>query len=153
MTPAIKLLKNNQVSFELLSYQHSADASSFGLEAAHKLNLDSTQVFKTLVLENQDGQLLVAITPVAQQVNLKQLAALCGAKKVAMADAKKVQASTGYVLGGVSPFGQKKRLATFLHCSATQFACIYVSAGKRGLDIAIDPHDLVKLTAAKLGEF
>ncbi|MBB1371182.1 MULTISPECIES: Cys-tRNA(Pro) deacylase [unclassified Pseudoalteromonas] len=153
MTPAIELLKKQKIGFELLSYEHDPNTTNFGLEAAQKLNLNRDQVFKTIVLENQDGQLIVAITPVSQQVNLKLLASLCGAKKVAMAAAKKVQASTGYVLGGVSPLGQKKRLATFLHSSAAQFACIYVSAGKRGLDIAINPHELAKLTAAVLGEF
>jgi Cys-tRNA(Pro)/Cys-tRNA(Cys) deacylase len=153
MTPAIDLLKKHQVSFELLSYEHCSNTTQYGLEAVEKLHLDSAKVFKTLVLETQDGQLLVAITPVSQQVNLKQLASSCGAKKVTMAAAKKVQASTGYVLGGVSPLGQKKRLPTFLHKSASQFQCIYVSAGKRGVEIAIHPDDLLKLTAAQLAQF
>ena len=110
MTPAIELLKKQKIPFEVLSYEHDAGNSQYGLEAVEKLNLDNAQVYKTLVLETHERQLIVAVTPVSQQVNLKQLAKLCGAKKVAMAAPQKVQASTGYILGGVSPLGQKKTL-------------------------------------------
>ncbi|MGO3423471.1 MAG: Cys-tRNA(Pro) deacylase [Pseudoalteromonas distincta] len=152
MTPAIELLKKQKISFEVLSYEHDAGNSQYGLEAVEKLNLDSAQVYKTLVLETHERQLIVAVTPVSQQVNLKQLAKLCGAKKVAMAAPQKVQASTGYILGGVSPLGQKKRLATFIHSSASLFDTIYVSAGKRGLEIALSPTNLAALTDAKFGD-
>ncbi|MBA6410603.1 MAG: Cys-tRNA(Pro) deacylase [Pseudoalteromonas distincta] len=152
MTPAIELLKKQKIPFEVLSYEHDAGNSQYGLEAVEKLNLDSAQVYKTLVLETHERQLIVAVTPVSQQVNLKQLAKLCGAKKVAMAAPQKVQASTGYILGGVSPLGQKKRLATFIHSSASLFDTIYVSAGKRGLEIALSPTDLAVLTNAKFGD-
>tara|TARA_R110002012_G_scaffold10588_3_gene48186 strand:+ start:6836 stop:7297 length:462 start_codon:yes stop_codon:yes gene_type:complete len=152
MTPAIELLKKQKIPFEVLSYEHDAGNSQYGLEAVEKLNLDSAQVYKTLVFETHERQLIVAVTPVSQQVNLKQLAKLCGAKKVAMAAPQKVQASTGYILGGVSPLGQKKRLATFIHSSASLFDTIYVSAGKRGLEIALSPTNLAALTSAKFGD-
>lgn len=152
MTPAIELLKKQKIPFEVLSYEHDAGNSQYGLEAVEKLNLDSAQVYKTLVLETHERQLIVAVTPVSQQVNLKQLAKLCGAKKVAMAAPQKVQASTGYILGGVSPLGQKKRLATLIHSSASLFDTIYVSAGKRGLEIALSPTNLAALTNAKFGD-
>ncbi|KAA1153755.1 Cys-tRNA(Pro) deacylase [Pseudoalteromonas sp. FUC4] len=152
MTPAIELLKKQKIPFEVLSYEHDAGNSQYGLEAVEKLNLDSAHVYKTLVLETHEGQLIVAVTPVSQQVNLKQLAKLCGTKKVAMAAPQKVQASTGYILGGVSPLGQKKRLATFIHRSASLFDTIYVSAGKRGLEIELSPTDLAVLTNAKFGD-
>lgn len=152
MTPAIELLKKQKIPFEVLSYEHDTGNSQYGLEAVEKLNLDSAQVYKTLVLETHERQLIVAVTPVSQQVNLKQLAKLCGAKKVAMAAPQKVQASTGYILGGVSPLGQKKRLATFIHSSASLFDTIYVSAGKRGLEIALSPTNLAALTSAKFGD-
>ena len=153
MTPATQLLKKHRVSFEVLSYEHDANAQSFGLEAVEKLALPAEQVFKTLVLETNAQQLIVAITPVTQQVNLKLLAKACGAKKVQMAAAQKVENSTGYILGGVSPLGQKKRLATYLHNSAQQFDTIYVSAGKRGLEIALAPSILLNLTSGHYADF
>ncbi|MBE0457260.1 MAG: Cys-tRNA(Pro) deacylase [Pseudoalteromonas sp.] len=153
MTPATQLLKKHQASFELLSYEHDANAKSFGLEAVEKLDLPAEQVFKTLVLETNAQQLIVAVIPVTRQVNMKLLAKACGAKKVQMAAAQKVENSTGYILGGVSPLGQKKRLTTYLHKSAAEFTTIYVSAGKRGLEISLRPTDLVSLCNAKLAEF
>ncbi|MBH0056788.1 Cys-tRNA(Pro) deacylase [Pseudoalteromonas sp. SWXJZ94C] len=153
MTPAIELLKKQKIPFDVLSYEHDTSNSHYGLEAVEKLNLNSEQVYKTLVLETHEGQLIVAITPVSQHVNLKQLAKCCGTKKVAMAAAQKVQTSTGYILGGVSPLGQKKRLPTFIHSSVSQFENIYVSAGKRGLEVALKPADLALLTNAKFGDF
>lgn len=153
MTPAIELLKKQNVPHDVLSYQHDANTTRYGQEAVEKLNLNSEQVFKTLVLETNEGQLIVAVTPVSQQVNLKQLAKLSHAKKVAMASAPKVQAATGYILGGVSPLGQKKRLTTFIHSSAMAFKTVYVSAGKRGLEVALSPTDLKAQTRATYGDF
>jgi len=153
MTPAIELLKKRQITFNVLSYDHDGNNSNYGQEAVEKLNLNSAQVFKTLVLETSEGQLVVAITPVTQQVQLKQLAKVCGTKKVTMAEASKVQAATGYILGGVSPLAQKKRLATFIHLSAQNFNPIYVSAGKRGLEISLSPNDLASTTNAKFADF
>ena len=153
MTPAINLLKKKGISFDVLSYQHEPSQQQFGLEAVEKLNLPAEQVFKTLVLEDTEHQLLVAIVPVSQQVNLKMLAKAACVKKVQMASQQKVENTTGYILGGVSPLGQKKRLMTFLHQSASDFKKIYVSAGKRGLEISIDPVDLCTLLNAKFTIF
>ncbi|KTF16711.1 Cys-tRNA(Pro) deacylase [Pseudoalteromonas sp. H105] len=153
MTPAIILLEKEHINFTVLSYEHDATAAHFGLEAIENLELNAEKVFKTLVLEANNNKLVVAITPVSQQVNLKQLAKACGVKKVAMGEPKKVTASTGYILGGVSPLGQKKRLDTYIHHSAEKFNTIYVSAGKRGLEIALCPFDLKKLTQATFACF
>ncbi|MBQ4833702.1 Cys-tRNA(Pro) deacylase [Pseudoalteromonas sp. MMG010] len=153
MTPAINALIKSKVTYNVLSYEHDSNNTQFGLEAVDKLKLNAPQVFKTLVLECNDKTLIAALTPVSQQVNVKQLAKLCGCKKVMMADVKKVQASTGYILGGVSPLGQKRTLKTYIHNSAHNFDTIYVSAGRRGLEIALSPHDLITLTHASCGEF
>ncbi|WP_064435615.1 Cys-tRNA(Pro) deacylase [Pseudoalteromonas neustonica] len=153
MTPATKLLKKHRINFDLLSYEHNPKDQNFGLEAVEKLNLPAEKVFKTLVLETSEQTLIVAITPVSQQINLKQLAKACKAKKVYMAAPQKVENSTGYILGGVSPLGQKKRLATYLHASAEKFETIYVSAGKRGLEIAVPPNCLLNLCNGQYANF
>ncbi|MCG9710682.1 MULTISPECIES: Cys-tRNA(Pro) deacylase [unclassified Pseudoalteromonas] len=153
MTPAINLLKKKGISFDVLSYQHEPSQQQFGLEAVEKLNLPAEQVFKTLVLEDTEHQLLVAIVPVSQQVNLKMLAKAACVKKVQMAPQQKVENTTGYILGGVSPLGQKKRLVTYVHESAKEFDVMYVSAGKRGLEIALSPQDLCSLLNAKFANF
>ena len=153
MTPAIEQLKKSRIKFDVLSYEHDVNNTNYGLEAVEKLNLNSAQVFKTLVLETSEQQLIVAVTPVTQQINLKQLAKLCVVKKVMLAEPQKVQASTGYILGGVSPLGQKKRLKTYIHSSALDFDTIYVSAGKRGLEITLSPACLAELIQASFGNF
>lgn len=145
MTPAVKLLEKAKIEFKLHQYQHDASTNSFGLEACEKLNLAPECVFKTLVTESQQGELVVAIVPVHNKLNMKQLAKASKSKNMAMAEAKKVQSATGYVLGGVSPFGQKKRLSTFIDNSAQQQKTIYVSGGKRGLEIEISPLALAKV--------
>ncbi|MCE9679669.1 Cys-tRNA(Pro) deacylase [Shewanella sp. AS1] len=148
MTPATIALDKAKIDYQLLEYQHET-GNAFGLEAAQKLNLAVELVFKTLVAELDTGKLVVAIIPVAQKLNMKQLAKAAGAKKAAMASPDKVQRSTGYVLGGVSPVGQKKPLATFIDASAAELKTIYVSGGRRGLDIALAPADLAQITRAK----
>lgn len=153
MTPAIALLEKQKIKFEILSYQHDANNGHYGLEAVEKLNLNSEQVFKTLVLETHEGELIVAMTPVSQQVNLKQLAKVAKTKKMALAAPQKVNASTGYILGGVSPIGQKKRLKTYIHSSASEFEIIYVSAGKRGLELKLAIDDIAELTKATFAVF
>ncbi|WP_286890212.1 Cys-tRNA(Pro) deacylase [Pseudoalteromonas sp. ESRF-bin5] len=153
MTPAIALLEKQKIKFEILSYEHDANYGHYGLEAVEKLNLNSDQVFKTLVLETHEGELIVAITPVSQQVNLKQLAKVAKTKKMALAAPQKVNASTGYILGGVSPIGQKKRLKTYIHSSASEFEIIYVSAGKRGLELKLAIDDVAELTKATFAVF
>jgi len=153
MTPAIALLEKQKIKFEILSYQHDANNGHYGLEAVEKLNLNSEQVFKTLVLETHEGELIVAMIPVSQQVNLKQLAKVAKTKKMALAAPQKVNASTGYILGGVSPIGQKKRLKTYIHSSASEFEIIYVSAGKRGLELKLAIDDIAELTKATFAVF
>ncbi|TVP13747.1 Cys-tRNA(Pro) deacylase [Shewanella sp. KCT] len=149
MTPATKMLDKAKIPYRLHEYQHDANAGAYGLEAAEKLQLPLDWVFKTLVAELDNGTLVVAIIPVDKKLNLKQLAKAAKAKKAAMAAPEKVQRSTGYVLGGVSPIGQKKRLATFIDESAQQLAQIYVSGGRRGLDIELTPADLQDVTQAR----
>ncbi|MGV2872544.1 Cys-tRNA(Pro) deacylase [Colwellia sp. E150_009] len=148
MTPATKLLKQKKIPFELLQYQHDANASSFGLEAVEKLSLAAEQVFKTLVVCCDTDKLAVAIVPVNTMLNLKSMAKALKVKKIKMADAKRVEASTGYVLGGVSPLGQKKRLPTVIDSSAELLTNLYVSGGKRGLEIKLTPQHLSQLCSA-----
>ena len=148
MTPAIKLLKKQKIAHKVHTYQHDKNAEAYGLEAAEKLNLPAEQVFKTLVVELETGQLVVAIIPVAERLNMKQIARAVSAKKAVMAAPDKVMRSTGYVLGGVSPLGQKKRLQTVIDSSAQTHAAIYISGGRRGLDIELAPGQLAQLLNA-----
>jgi len=148
MTPAINSAKKAKIQYTLHQYQHDPTAPSFGEEAAEKLNFPYEQVFKTLVVELDNNVLAVSILPVSCKLNLKLFAAAAGAKKAAMADHKAAERATGYVLGGISPLGQKKRLKMIIDESAKNFDTILVSAGKRGLDIELTPADLSKLTGA-----
>jgi Cys-tRNA(Pro)/Cys-tRNA(Cys) deacylase len=152
MTPAVRQLKKQKVNFTLHQYQHDANASSYGEEAAEKLSINSEQVFKTLVVscDGDESSLAVAVVPVTHQLNLKMLAKALNLKKVKMAEVKRVETSTGYVLGGVSPIGQKKTLKTVIDDSAESFTTIYVSGGKRGLEIELSAQDLAKTTRAKM---
>lgn len=152
MTPAVKLLDKAKVTYQLHNYQHQSSAQSYGLEAAEKLGIDSDKVFKTLVTEVDGNQLVVAIIPVSLKLSLKAVAKMARGKKAIMADPAKVQATTGYVLGGVSPFGQKKRLNTFIDNSAQAFETIFVSGGKRGLEIETCPATFEQVLNAKFGE-
>ncbi|MGD8590093.1 MAG: Cys-tRNA(Pro) deacylase [Chromatiales bacterium] len=146
MTPAINFAKKHKIEYQVHAYEHDPAAPSFGLEAAEKLSLDPARVFKTLVVELDGKELAVAVIPVNAKLDLKRFAKAMACKKAAMAEQRKVERSTGYVLGGVSPLGQKKPLKTLLDESARQFPTIFVSAGRRGLDIELKPDDLVRLT-------
>lgn len=148
MTPAINQLKQKKKSFKIHQYQHESSAQSFGVEAVEKLSLNAEQVFKTLVVCTDTNQLAVAIVPVMFKLNLKLIAKALKVKKVKMADASRVETSTGYVLGGVSPLGQKKSLTTVIDISAGQFSQIFVSGGKRGLEIELSPQDLAIMCRA-----
>lgn len=145
MTPAINCAKHAGVAFQLHDYLHDATAQSYGIEAAEKLAVAADQVFKTLVVTLDGKQLAVGIVPVNRQLGLKHIAKAAGAKKATMALPAEVERATGYVLGGVSPLGQKKRLPTFIDDSAQAFLTLYVSAGRRGLEIELSPSDLAML--------
>lgn len=149
MTPAIKLAIKSQTEHKVHSYEHEPSVHSYGEEAAKQLNVDAAQVFKTLLIELNSGALAVGIVPVACKLNLKAMAQTLSAKKAVMADTNKAQRSTGYLLGGISPLGQKKKLPTIIDDSAKSFDTIFVSAGKRGLEIELSPDDLAKLCGAK----
>ncbi len=147
MTPATQALKRAKIKFDLLSFDHDPNEIHFGKEAAAKLGIPEEQLFKTLVV-SLDGQLAVAVVPVSRQLNLKALAKALGGKKAKMADKALVEKTTGYITGGVSPFGQKKQLKTVVDASALNFETIGVSAGRRGLQLSVAPDDLVRLTRA-----
>lgn len=148
MTPACKLLKTQKIEYSIHEYEHDANAKSFGLEAAEKLGLQVEEVFKTLLVTDEK-QYFVAVLPVHHQLNLKKVAAACGCKKLQMADPKHAERLTGYLVGGISPIGQKKRLKTVIDVSAEKLNKIYVSGGKRGLDIGLKPADLGKVLNAQ----
>lgn len=149
MTPALDLLRKHRIEHQVLSYNHDPQVASYGLEAAEKLNLPPPQVFKTLLASTDKGELLVAVVPVIGSLDLKALAQAAGAKKAEMAEPGAAQRATGYLLGGISPLGQKKRLRTFIDVSAQQFPVIYVSAGRRGLDVQLAAAELATLTNAQ----
>ncbi len=147
MTPAINTLKKQSISHKVHPDKHDPKSEAYGIEAAEKLDIPVEKVFKTLVASIDSQELVVAIIPVAEQRNMKKLAKAAGAKKAEMADKNKVVKTTGYILGGVSPVGQKKRLRTFVNDSATDKETSFVSGGKRGLEIEISPTDLAAVTS------
>lgn len=149
MTPAIETARRAKIEFEILEYEHDPEADSYGEEAAMQLGVSPAAVFKTLVAAADTGELVVGVVPVAGMLSLKALARAAGCKKMRMADGGDVERATGYVLGGVSPLGQKRPLRTFIDDSATALPRIYVSAGRRGLELALAPADLQVLTGAR----
>ena len=124
-------------------YEHDPRAESYGLEAAEKLGLEASRVFKTLVV-SVDGSLTVAVVPASAQLDLRALG-----KRAALADARDAERATGYVAGGISPLGQRKKLPTIVDDSASSFETVFVSAGRRGLQLELAPADLVRLTGAR----
>ena len=150
MTPAINTATKNNVIHHIHEYSHDEASESYGDEAAQKLGISSDRVFKTLVVNIDNNALVVAVIPVSAMLSMKLIAKAYQGKKATMALKIDVERSTGYVLGGVSPLGQKKRLSTFLDSSANKFTTVFVSAGKRGLEIELNPQDLQTLTQATL---
>jgi Cys-tRNA(Pro)/Cys-tRNA(Cys) deacylase len=146
-TPALDVAENAGISYSVHAYEHDPTHESFGLEAAEKLGIDAQRVFKTLVVAH-DKELCVGVVPVQNHLDLKAMAAALGVKSVTMADVALAERTTGYIAGGISPLGQKKRLRTVLDESMNDFDTVHVSAGKRGLEIELSPSDLAKLTNA-----
>jgi len=146
-TPATALLAKQKISHTLHPYDVSPDAPNYGALVATAIGADPARVFKTLVAE-VDGGLTVAVVPVTGELDLKALAAAAGGKRAAMADRAVAERTTGYVRGGISPLGQRKRLPTVIDASALAGDFLYVSAGKRGLQVQLTPADLVRLTEA-----
>jgi Cys-tRNA(Pro)/Cys-tRNA(Cys) deacylase len=148
MTPAVNCANKAKIKYTLHQYDHDSGHASYGLEAAEKLGVLPERVFKTIVVKLDATELIVAILPVNSMLSMKSLAKACGGRKAEMADKVEVQRSTGYVLGGVSPLGQKKSLKTVIDQSAQQCPSIYVSGGRRGLEIELNAFDLQTLTCA-----
>jgi len=148
MTPAINCLKKAKIKHQIHQYEHDANSKAYGEEAAEKLDIPFDQIFKTLVVSVDNKNLSVALVPVSKQLDLKAFVKVIGAKKAKMVDKKEVKRATGYILGGVSPIGQKKQLTTIIDNSALKFKTVYVSAGRRGLQIELSPKDLGSQTNA-----
>lgn len=146
-TPATVALTSAGIPFEVRAYEHDPRATSYGLEAAEALDADPARVFKTL-MASLDAELVVGIVPVTGQLDLKALARALGGSKAVMADVAAAERATGYVAGGISPVGQKRRHRTVLDASALDHDTILVSGGRRGFDIELAPKDLVAITAA-----
>ncbi len=148
-TPATVALEKAGVTFTVHAYDHDPRSASYGLEAADALGLDPDAVFKTLLAE-VDGELVVAVVPVSGQLDLKALASAVGGKRAAMADPAVAERTTGYVVGGISPIGQRRRLRTVVDESASARPAVYVSGGRRGVDLGLDPADLVRALDAQV---
>ncbi len=147
-TPAITQLRKQSVGHTVRAYAHDPAVASYGLEAATALGVEPGRVFKTLLAE-VDGLLAVAVVPVSGSLDLKALAAALGGKRAAMAQKSAAERSTGYVIGGISPLGQRRALPTVVDASALDYPTVLVSAGRRGLEVELAPADLVRLTQAR----
>ncbi|WP_326551394.1 Cys-tRNA(Pro) deacylase [Micromonospora sp. NBC_01813] len=148
-TPATALLTKRRIPFRVHPYQVSPDTPDYGAAVALALGVAAEQVFKTLVAQ-VDGALAVGIVPVTGELDLKAFAAALGGKRAVLAERALAERTTGYVRGGISPLGQRKRLPTVLDTSAQRFAEVYVSAGRRGLQVSLAPADLLAAAAAHL---
>jgi Cys-tRNA(Pro)/Cys-tRNA(Cys) deacylase len=151
MTPAILLVRKAKIAHDVLAYEHDPAAESYGREAVDALQLEPATVFKTLVADAEGVGLVCAVVPVLMMLDLKALADAVGARRVRMADPAAAERATGYVVGGISPLGQKKQLPVVVDASALAFDRIYVSAGRRGLELSLAPMDLVKLARGRTG--
>jgi len=149
MTPAVLQARRAGIDFSLHEYPAGDGNGPWGLEAARRLGLEPEQVLKTLVLRLSDQRLVLALLPVHRPLDLKLLARAAGARKAALADAEDARRATGYVPGGISPLGPKQRLPCFIERSAASLDQVFVSGGRRGLEIGLSPEDLRRLTAAQ----
>lgn len=150
-TPATALLVKQRIAHTLHPYEVSADTPDYGQAVASALGVPAERVFKTLVAE-VDGALTVAVVPVTGELDLKALAGAAGGKRAALADRTAAERATGYVRGGISPLGQRKRLPTVVDATALRFESILVSAGRRGLQVELAPDDLIRLTSATVAD-
>ncbi len=147
MTPAVEAAKAAGIAYELLTYEHDPRSTAYGVEAAEALGLAPESVFKTLVAR-VDRRLVVGMVPVAAHLDLKALASAAGGRKAEMAQPAEAERATGYVVGGISPLGQKRRLPAVVDESVLALQTVHVSAGRRGVEIALAPADLVRLAGA-----
>lgn len=148
-TPATRILADSGLKHVLRTYRHDTRFASYGMEAAIALGVDPARVFKTLIAD-VDGSLVVGIVPVDQQLDLKALAATVGGKRAELAEVERAERATGYVAGGISPLGQRKSHPTVLDESALEHHTILISGGQRGLDVELEPDDLIKLASARV---
>lgn len=147
MTPAITVAQRAGINFLVQEYSHDAAAESYGLEAAEKLGADPGRVFKTLIASVDDA-MVMAVVPVERSLDLKALASVSGGKRATMADPRLAERATGYVTGGISPLGQRRRMRAVVDASASHWDQILVSAGRRGMELELSPGDLVRLLDA-----
>ena len=150
MTPAINALQKARVAFQLHEYEHDPGNTAFGDEVVQKLGQEPARVFKTLIATVEGRGLVVGIVPVSASLDLKALAAAVGGKRASMTEVAEAERATGYVAGGISPLGQRKRLATVLDAGAAAWPTVFVSGGRRGLQLELAPDDLRRLTGAML---
>jgi Cys-tRNA(Pro)/Cys-tRNA(Cys) deacylase len=148
MTPAIRLAESAGISCVLHEYEHDPDADSFGLEAAEKLGVPAERLFKTLIARLDGKELVMALVPAADRLDVKKLAAATGAKKADLAEPAAAERATGYVVGGISPLGGRKKLRTIIDVSILELPRVFVSAGRRGLQMELAVADLLRLTGA-----
>ena len=148
VTPAVKAVKAAGIAYRLMEYEYDPSADAIGLHAAAAMGLDPAVVYKTLIVQLEPKALACAVIPVAAKLDLKALAAAAGAKKADMADPTLAERTTGYMVGGISPLGQRKALPTFIDASAEALPEVVVNGGRRGLQIALAPADLARITKA-----
>jgi Cys-tRNA(Pro)/Cys-tRNA(Cys) deacylase len=153
MTPAIAAARRAKIAYRVIEFQCASDSDrGYGLEAAAALGVAPEMVYKTLVAKLDGKQLVVALVPVTSEVNLKALATLAGAKRAEMAPPQEAERSSGYVVGGISPLGQRKALDAYIDSAVSKLSKVYVSGGRRGLELELVPDDLVAVCKARLGE-
>ena len=150
ITPAVRALEKADIAFELLEYDYDPDAGEIGMHAAQALGRPPSTVFKTLILALDSGELVCAVIPSDARLNLKAVASAAGSRRADLADPKKAERATGYVVGGISPLGQRKPLRTYLDASASALGEIVVNGGRRGLQIVLKPSDLIAATSAEV---